>query len=1522
MVSKGIATIGRQRLMLMHHTGTAMLPLILSCHFFSSQSLDYDEKQDTKKLALRYSSLASILALSYPEEATIAYALSIRYFLLSHELKSTHAPDISTEFSLLSSNTIISENDAAFATLDKLHRHMFRRKGDKNTSIVVTDHDVVIQKALASSKVRILLLEHRKLNNNFVSLLLTVLTEFDEKTRKTISSINILHLLRVSISFLGKEYQRHVRITATDVAENIAKSVNISKEFKDAIEFSISYVKNTYAHQKQLLANSSIYLFAAKSLFPQGMQVDGKTKAQSDNTPCNVKELLKEAIHMGNASYDLLIQADRLTAAQKVTDTEAKKSMIILTYLVHTSILLIDMSSTSDEPLPPEFYYSTNDPDSPINYILNFCARAVTLVVTRDVNDFAAVQSLYTSLCQLHTKFFHSGSLVNAARAAYHAGMLDCRSVAVSSSTLALAGSDVLLEAELFDSSFKCLLFSNYAGVAKKLLPTSINALEDCAQLDRVALMAALEIQCGHHLEESINTLNVILSTTRQYCSNNTKVTARTLDDDVAFLANWIRTTCLLFIASADVKCGRLADALTALKECSVVCKENIKFCRLLVVQETGLANQGRIFVVSRWTGRLSSCLMSMSICFSRLGDRRRAEGYSMASLEALGLHLNEDDRKEVDWLSCRAAGATREHWQISELSLSSKLLDESKKELLFQHIKKGVITDSFFSSISGMHWKVEFIRCLIYRGDKLKRLSTHGVNNGFAECYTTAYKLLKPLLSAEYGPIIDEAIGFTVCPINGIDKNTLDSGSSFDCRLGSLDSAIKLRLARCIEISGSIESVENADAVTLYEEVRQSPYSNGIDRARSCYRLGRIFLEKAKGFGYLASLWEGHAEFIDTTEEEEGCSSNICHQATDASLDGNGYEEYLSRAISFFREALSYTGRTTEKLTRHVLRSLALALGPTKGVRTSLPYSCIPEAALLIHFSVGMSSRQLVSRVYADNTKFLSEKDKQVKEVFDVCNVDVFESDELLKKFLHVVSKLPKIWIITAISLAPSGEMLVSAIKSDGAGEVHARAMCIFPSQTCNSNTYFRNTLDEMESILESNRTQLSGMDPTTAKSFDKDATQKWWENRKNIDLELKHLIESFEKRCFSSRRLVDILLCQQRVDQVPLPDDLEAVFDQQCSVTDEEAHDVSPSMECLHALKVVELKKKLEVEFGVDKKVIRQLKKADMIDLILSEQRRQKCTTSCTPSVCIGSSTITTDGSRDSGYRASNLSIPKPCTILVLDENLHRFPWENLSLLRGRQVCRVPSLPFVIAPLVDTEQPHGSVDPLRSTYLIDPECNLTSTRHTLEEAINEICRKQIPPLKWNGVVGRIPPTSFFTEAMEQTNGLFLYCGHGGGESCFSRARVEEMLYNRKEESTVNHSGSSTSNYRRCKSSIILMGCSSGSLSSGGAKGFVKQARPDYYFYEPEGIVTWYLMAGAPCVIGNLWDVTDRDIDRYCIELLESFFVNITSSDKDGFSLAECVAKARDACKMRYIVGCAPVCYGVPVFLARTSQL
>ena len=49
----------------------------------------------------------------------------------------------------------------------------------------------------------------------------------------------------------------------------------------------------------------------------------------------------------------------------------------------------------------------------------------------------------------------------------------------------------------------------------------------------------------------------------------------------------------------------------------------------------------------------------------------------------------------------------------------------------------------------------------------------------------------------------------------------------------------------------------------------------------------------------------------------------------------------------------------------------------------------------------------------------------------------------------------------------------------------------------------------------------------------------------------------------------------------------------------------------------------------------------------------------------------------------------------------------------------------------------------------------------------------------------------------------------------------------------------------------------------------------------------------------------------------MEDFFQ--ASADQTP-SLAKCVANARRACKLRFIVGSAPVCYGLPVVCSPIS--
>jgi len=201
--------------------------------------------------------------------------------------------------------------------------------------------------------------------------------------------------------------------------------------------------------------------------------------------------------------------------------------------------------------------------------------------------------------------------------------------------------------------------------------------------------------------------------------------------------------------------------------------------------------------------------------------------------------------------------------------------------------------------------------------------------------------------------------------------------------------------------------------------------------------------------------------------------------------------------------------------------------------------------------------------------------------------------------------------------------------------------------------------------------------------------------------------------------------------------------------------------------------------------------------------------------------------------------------------------------------------------------------IDPSKTSYVLDPESNLLATQQRISSVLSTISKRN--NWEWNGTVGIAPSKSFMKDALTERNGIYLYFGHGAGERFFSRSNVEELT-------------------NECQSSIILMGCSSGNLVS------VNSPKNGHIFdtemhFEPDGAALSYLCAGAPCVVSNLWDVTDRDIDRFSISLLEGIFQDHLTN------VAQNVSSSRDACKLKYIVGCAPVVYGIPVAVGCNSS-
>ncbi|XP_072238399.1 separin [Leuresthes tenuis] len=233
-----------------------------------------------------------------------------------------------------------------------------------------------------------------------------------------------------------------------------------------------------------------------------------------------------------------------------------------------------------------------------------------------------------------------------------------------------------------------------------------------------------------------------------------------------------------------------------------------------------------------------------------------------------------------------------------------------------------------------------------------------------------------------------------------------------------------------------------------------------------------------------------------------------------------------------------------------------------------------------------------------------------------------------------------------------------------------------------------------------------------------------------------------------------------------------------------------------------------------------------------------------------------------------------PRSHMVLILDKYLQKLPWESMSTLRSHSVSRMPSLQSLLGLSVDKETDSDSVlkhgvNPKKVFYVLDPDANLRNAQDRFKEWF---CSKP----DWQGVCGVAPDVGQLQEAVA-TKDLYIYVGHGAGARFLDSQSVLKQ---------------------QMRAASLLFGCSSAALAVRGNQ-------------EGQGIVLNYLIAGCPFILGNLWDVTDRDIDRFTKALLESWL-----SAESGVPLLEFMGPSRHATNLKHLIGAAPVVYGLPIHL------
>ncbi|XP_060108172.1 separin [Heteronotia binoei] len=235
-----------------------------------------------------------------------------------------------------------------------------------------------------------------------------------------------------------------------------------------------------------------------------------------------------------------------------------------------------------------------------------------------------------------------------------------------------------------------------------------------------------------------------------------------------------------------------------------------------------------------------------------------------------------------------------------------------------------------------------------------------------------------------------------------------------------------------------------------------------------------------------------------------------------------------------------------------------------------------------------------------------------------------------------------------------------------------------------------------------------------------------------------------------------------------------------------------------------------------------------------------------------------------------------PSGHLVLVLDKHLQKLPWENIPCLKSQTVTRLPSLRFLLSYSLTKKYREESVlnrgiNSGSAFYVLNPQRNLSGTEKMFKDWF------QSEP-GWTGVVGEAPATDQVPSALEERD-LYIYAGHGAG------ARFMDSILKVD-----------------CRAVALLFGCSSAALAVQGN-------------LEGTGIILKFILAGCPLALGNLWDVTDRDIDRYMAALLKNWL-----KAGSGAPLLHYVIQSRQAPKLRYMIGAAPVAYGLPVSLQKKT--
>ncbi|KAL4918001.1 peptidase family C50-domain-containing protein [Aspergillus aurantiobrunneus] len=509
-------------------------------------------------------------------------------------------------------------------------------------------------------------------------------------------------------------------------------------------------------------------------------------------------------------------------------------------------------------------------------------------------------------------------------------------------------------------------------------------------------------------------------------------------------------------------------------------------------------------------------------------------------------------------------------------------------------------------------------------------------------------------------------------------------------------------------------------------------------------------------------------------------------------------------------------------------------------------------------------------------------------KQLADYCDPllwprsEVIELDDVASDFTEeYVDILPDNWNVLSLSLsADQTEFVVSRLHKGRSPFLLRLPLKRGNSEDEEEQFTFEDGRDEMKELI-----RLANESAHAAKlQVDRQAKKEWWKNREALDRRMENLLQNIENVWFGGFKGIFSPIPHESRSLARFAGSFENILDKHLPSRQKGGRAQGPKL-MLHP-------NVLELFVGVKDLNEEEDPEDTLMDLlyfvvdILQFQGERNAYDEVDFDMMVVETLDAVKTYHDAAMDEARKQQPNN-TVLVLDKSLHLFPWESLPCLQGLPVCRVPSLECLrerVLQFRSQKKTNLGIDRRKGTYILNPAGDLQTTQGTFETDLSNL-------KGWTGIVNRQPSEEEFKDGLE-SNSLFLYFGHGSGAQ-YIRGRTVKRL-------------------GQC-AVTFLMGCSSGTFTEAGE-------------YEPYGTPMNYLQAGSPALVATLWDVTDKDIDRFAKATFENWGLLQARPRGGGEDVGEADAKvaldaavsqSRRACVLKYLNGAAPVVYGVPgVFL------